>query len=151
MKITKASKNCVDLICKYESFQPKPYMCPANVPTIGYGTTRYPNGNKVSLSDKPITKAQALDYLAFDLSKFEKDVDALCTDLLNQNQFDALVSFTYNLGAGSLRSSTLLKKVNNNPNDKTIALEFDKWVYANGKKLQGLINRRKEESKLYFK
>jgi lysozyme len=78
-------------------------------------------------------------------------VDSFTTDLVNQNQFDALVSFAYNLGSGALKSSTLLKKVNINPNDTTIQAEFEKWVYAGNVKLQGLIRRRKSEAFLYYK
>lgn len=150
MKITKISKKGLDLITEFEGFYPKPYLCPANVPTIGFGTTRYPNGDKIKLTDSEITRAQALEYLAHDLIQFEKSVDALCVDTINQFQFDALVSFVYNLGATNLKNSTLLKKVNANPNDPTIALEFVKWNRANGKILNGLTRRRRVEAQLYF-
>lgn len=150
MKITKISKKGLDLITEFEGFYPKPYLCPANVPTIGFGTTRYPNGEKIKLTDPAITRAQALEYLAHDLIQFEKAVDALCIDTINQFQFDSLVSFAYNLGATNLKNSTLLKKVNANPNDPTIALEFVKWNRANGKILNGLTRRRRAEAQLYF-
>lgn len=150
MKITKISKKGLDLITEFEGFYPKPYLCPANVPTIGFGTTRYPNGEKIKLTDPEITRAQALEYLANDLIQFEKAVDALCIDTINQFQFDALVSFAYNLGATNLKNSTLLKKVNANHNDPTISLEFVKWNRANGKILNGLTRRRRAEAQLYF-
>jgi lysozyme len=150
MKITKISKKGLDLITEFEGFYPKPYLCPANVPTIGFGTTRYPNGEKIKLTDTEITRSQALEYLAHDLIQFEKAVDALCIDTINQFQFDALVSFAYNLGATNLKNSTLLKKVNANHNDPTISLEFVKWNRANGKILNGLTRRRRAEAQLYF-
>ena len=149
-KITSTSKNGIDLVKSFEGFSSKPYMCPASVCTIGYGTTRYPNGTKISMNDAPITEAKALEYLVFDMKSFERNVDAYCRDDINQNQFDALVSFCYNVGPNALKSSTLLKKVNINPNDPTIASEFAKWNKGGGKVLKGLISRRKEESQLYF-
>lgn len=115
-----------------------------------YGSTRYPNGQKVSLKDKPISEDTGEDYLRHDVYFFERAVDAIIRDDINQNQFDALVSFAYNLGAQALKSSTLAKKVNKNPSDKTIANEFAKWVNAGGKRLAGLVRRRKAESDLYF-
>ncbi len=150
MKITKTSKKGIDLIKKYEGFRSKPYLCPAKVPTIGYGATYYPNGQKVKLSDPAIDEKHASILLEAMLVPYEKAVDSFCRDDINQNQFDALVSFAYNLGTSALKNSTLLKKVNKNPNDKSIAFEFNKWVNAGGKKLEGLVKRRTEESKLYF-
>ena len=151
MKITKTSKNGIALIKKYEGFKSKPYLCPANVPTIGYGATYYPNGQKVKLTDPAIDEKHASLLLEAMLNPYEKAVDSYCRDDINQNQFDALVSFAYNLGNSALKSSTLLKKVNANPNDKTIRNEFLKWVNADGIKLNGLVKRRIEESNLYFK
>jgi len=149
MKITKVSSKGLALIKKYEGFRANPYLCPANVPTIGYGTTRYPNGKKVALTDSAITEAQATNYLINDIKHFEKSVDALCRDDITQNQFDALVSFAYNLGTTALKNSTLLKRVNNGQlND--VREQFMKWVYANGKPLEGLKKRRKEEADLFI-
>jgi len=149
-KITTTSKKGIDLIKSYEGFSSKPYLCPANVVTIGYGTTRYPNGVKITLKDAPITEAKALEYLMFDMMSFERNVDAYCRNDINQNQFDALVSFCYNVGPNSLKASTLLKKVNINPNDPSIANEFAKWNKGAGRVLKGLVRRRKEEAQLYF-
>ena len=151
MKITKTSQNGINLIKKYEGFQSKPYLCPAKVPTIGYGATFYPNGQRVKMTDPPINEGQATILLSDMLTTYEKAVDSYCRDDINQNQFDALVSFAYNLGASALKSSTLLRKVNLNPNDTTIKNEFLKWVNAGGKPLTGLIKRRTEEANLYFK
>ena len=150
MKITKTSKNGIDLIKKYEGFRSKPYLCPAKVPTIGYGATYYPNGQKVKLTDPAIDEKHASLLLEAMLNPYEKAVDSYCRDDINQNQFDALVSFAYNLGNSALKNSTLLKKVNVNPKDSTIKNEFNKWVYADGIKLNGLVKRRIEESNLYF-
>jgi len=149
-KITTTGKKGIDLIKSFEGFYAKPYMCPASVPTIGYGTTRYPNGNKVTLKDISITEQQGVEYLMHDLKTFEKYVDSYCRDDVNQNQFDALVSFCYNLGPNNLKSSTLLKKVNLNPSDPTILNEFLKWNKGGGKVLKGLTKRRQAESNLYF-
>lgn len=150
MKITTTSPRGIALIKKYEGFKSKPYLCPAKVPTIGYGATYYPNGTKVKLTDPAITEAYASNLLEVMLRPYERAVDSYCRDDINQNQFDALVSFAYNLGNSALKGSTLLKKVNKNPNDPAIAKEFAKWVNANGKKLSGLVKRRAEESALYF-
>jgi lysozyme len=121
------------------------------VPTIGYGSTRYADGTKVKLNDPEITKEGATTLFKQTLKQYELAVDAYCRDDINQNQFDVLVSFAYNLGNQALKSSTLLKKVNKNPNDPTIKTEFLKWVNVNGKPLKGLIKRRQAEVDLYFK
>jgi lysozyme len=149
-KITKISQKGIDLIKKYEGFSGKPYLCPAQIITIGYGATYYENGKKVTMQDNVITEERAVELLKHLLVSYEKAVDSFCRDDINQNQFDALVSFAYNLGAGSLKSSTLLKKVNTNPVDPTIKDEFMKWVNAGGKKLPGLVKRRADEATLYF-
>jgi lysozyme len=108
------------------------------------------NGKKVSLKDKPITIQQAEELLKHSLSTYEKAVDSFCRDDISQGQFDALVSFAYNLGTGALQKSTLIKKVNANPKDVTIADEFAKWNKAGGRVLVGLTRRRQAEAKLYF-
>jgi lysozyme len=151
MKITKTGKAGIDMIKAFEGFRGTPYKCSAGVPTIGYGATFYPGGKKVTMADATITEEQAVELLANMLVSFEKYVDSYCVDTITQNQFDALVSFAYNLGPANLKSSTLLKKVNANPNDESISLEFMKWVKAGGKTLKGLVKRREAESQLYFK
>lgn len=150
MRITTAGAEAVQLIKNAEGFYSKPYICPAGVATVGYGTTRYPNGNRVGINDKSIDESTALVYLSHDLKVFEQGVDALTRDDVNQNQFGALVSFAYNLGLTNLKNSTLLKKVNANPNDATIRAEFMRWNKANGKVMNGLTRRRAAESALYF-
>lgn len=150
-KITKTGTAGIELIKKFEGFMSKPYKCPAGIPTIGYGATFYPDGKKVTMSDKAITEAEGTALLASMLTKFEQYVDSYCIDTITQNQFDALVSFCYNLGPANLKASTLLKKVNLNPNDETIRTEFMKWTKAGGKTLKGLVTRRTAEADLYFK
>jgi lysozyme len=151
MKITKTGVAGIELIKTFEGFKSAPYKCPAGIPTIGYGATFYPNGKKVTMTDKALTETESVELLKHMLVSFEKYVDSYCRDDINQNQFDALVSFAYNLGPANLKSSTLLKKVNANPADESIKLEFMKWVKAGGKTLKGLVARREAESKLYFK
>lgn len=150
MKVTKASQKGLDLIKRFEGLELKPYKCPAGIPTIGYGNTYYPSGSKVKLTDPAITKEKAEELLKFLLGSYEKSVDSFCRDDISQNQFDALVSFAYNCGVNSLKSSTLLKKVNANPNDPTIKAEFLKWNKASGRVLAGLTKRRQAEADLYF-
>jgi lysozyme len=150
MKVTKASQKGLDLIKRFEGLELKPYKCPAGIPTIGYGNTYYPSGAKVKLTDPAITQIVAEALLKFLLGSYEKSVDSFCRDDINQNQFDALVSFAYNCGVNNLKSSTLLKKVNANPNDPTIKAEFLKWNKANGRVLAGLTKRRQAEADLYF-
>jgi len=138
------------LITKHEGLSLKPYLCPAKIPTIGYGNTYYPDGKRVTLLDKDITKQEAFDMFKEVANRFAKRVDTLVTSNLNQNQFNALVSFAYNVGTGNFSSSTLLKKVNRNPDDLTIKDEFLRWNKAGGKVLNGLTYRRNEEAILYF-
>ena len=151
MKITSINEDGINLIIKWEGLRLKPYLCSAGVPTIGYGSTRYADGRKVKLNDAPISKEMALLLFEKTITIYEDAVDVYTRDDINQNQFNALVSFAYNLGNQALKNSTLLKKVNYNPNDKNIALEFAKWVNAGGKRIEGLVNRRNDEIKMYFK
>lgn len=149
MKITKIGINGLRLIKQFEGLKLKAYKCPAGIWTIGYGSTYYKDGKKVKENDV-ITPGQADVLLLGLLESFEKGVDSFTRDDINQNQFDALVSFAYNCGLANLKSSTLLQKININPNDPTIANEFHKWTRGNGKILPGLVTRRKAESDLYF-
>lgn len=147
----KSSRNAIELIKIAEGFKSHPYLCPANVPTIGYGSTRYADNTPVKMSDKPITVVQAEALLLATLAKeYEPAVNRYVRVAINQNQFDALVSFVYNVGIQALRTSTLLRLVNEN---KFIAAssEFKKWIWANGKKMPGLIIRRERERLLFLK
>ena len=150
MKITKLSQKGLELIKSFEGLSLKPYVCAGGINTIGYGSTYYTNGKKVTLQDKPITKEQAEELIKHSLSTYEKAVDSFCRDDISQSQFDALVSFAYNLGTDALQKSTLIKKVNANPQDPTIKAEFLKWNKAGGRALAGLTKRRQAEADLYF-
>ena len=141
MKITNEG---INLIKKFEGLRLEAYLCPAGVWTIGYGHTKGVKKGQV------ITQLEADNLLKEDLSSFEKGVTSLIKSNINQNQFDSLVSFAFNLGLANLKSSTLLKKVNSNSNDRTIVNEFIKWIYAGGKPLEGLKRRRQAEAYLYF-
>jgi len=138
------------LICEFEGLRLKPYLCSAKISTIGYGNTYYPNGKRVTLLDEPITKEYAFEIFKVIADKFARRVLSMVKKPLTQNQFNALVSFAYNVGTGAFSTSTLLKKVNANPNDLTIRNEFARWTRANGKIVTGLVNRRKKESDVYF-
>ena len=140
----------LELIKSFEGLRLTAYLCSANVPTIGYGSTYYANDQKVKMGDK-ITKEQADALLRKTVRDFEQNVSALLNGAtVNQNQFDALVSFAFNLGTGALAKSTLLTKVKANPADPAISREFGKWVNAGGKKVNGLVKRRRLEAELYF-
>jgi lysozyme len=120
------------------------------VPTIGYGATYYQDGTKVKLG-QTITREQANQMLKDHLKEFEGSVLGLLNKTkVNQNQFDALVSFCFNLGAGNLAKSQLLRFIKANPNDPKIAAEFLKWNRAGGEVVTGLVRRRKKEAQLYF-
>lgn len=146
----KLDENGYRLICEFEGLRLKPYLCSARIPTIGFGNTYYPNGKKVTLLDEPITKEYAFEIFKDIADKFAKRVDAMVKKPLTQNQFNSLVSFAYNVGTGNFSTSTLLKKVNANPNDLSIRAEFMKWNKANKVVVNGLTTRRKKESDLYF-
>ena len=137
----------IDLICSFEGLELKAYDDGVGVWTIGYGTTVI-NGVKVKKGDT-CTVEQAKKYMASDLKKFEAAVNKVQVPL-NQNQFDALVSLTYNIGTGAFADSTLLKKLNAG-DYKGAAAQFDVWVKAGGKRMQGLVNRRAVERKLFEK
>lgn len=140
----KTSQKGIDLIKRFEGFSPTAYLCPAGVWTIGYGHTA-----GVRAGDS-VDEDTAEDFLREDLADAEGAVGKYVKVPLKQWQFDALVSFTFNLGAGNLYSSTLLKKVNRNPDDPAIRQEFGKWVHAGGRVLPGLVERRKAEADMYF-
>lgn len=139
-------KNCIDLIKKFEGLKLESYKCPAGLWTIGYGNTQWENGTRV-LENQVIDIQRAEKLLMFWVNKYAEKIDLK----VNQNQFDALVSFAYNVGITNFNNSTLKKKVIANPNDATIRDEFMKWVSSRGKQLPGLVKRREAEANLYFK
>lgn len=138
----KTSQKGIDLITKFEGFRARAYKCPAGVWTIGYGHTK---GVKAGQS---VTLEGAQDLLRQDLKNFEDWVTKLVKVELTQGQFDALVSFCFNLGPGALDSSTLLKLVN----QQKFALaadQFKRWNKAGGVELSGLTKRRAAERELF--
>jgi|GEM_PF-2082102 len=146
----KVSKKVLDEIQQFEGFSDKAYLCPAGKATIGFGFTYYPNGKKVTLEDNPINKARATEILKEILKKYEDGVSKYLKVKVTQAQFDALISFAYNVGLANLKSSTLLKKVNRNPQDPSIADEFKRWNKVHGKPVKGLTLRRIKEAARYF-
>ena len=139
----KTSHKGIALIKEFEGLRLKAYKCPGGVWTIGYGHTVGVKSGMV------ITERQAEEYLKADLIAFEKYLNGLGL-AINQNQFDALISFIYNVGTGNFSKSTLLRKVRANPQDNSIMDEFLRWVYSKGRVLPGLQRRRLAEMKLYF-
>ncbi len=139
----KASKAAYTLIQQFEGLRLRAYKCPGGVWTIGYGHT---SGVQSGMT---ISTAEADELLAEEIELCEKQINSLNISL-NQNQFDALVSFLFNVGFGNFSKSTLLLKVKVNPDDNSIMDEFLKWVYSRGKVLPGLQKRRLAEIKLYY-
>ena len=139
----------VDLICGFEGKRLVAYDDGVGVWTIGFGTTIYPNGIKVKKGDT-CTEAQAKEYMAHDLKKFELAVSNVVTVPLSQNQFDALVSLAYNIGTNAFKNSTLVKKLNAG-DYQGAADQFTVWNKGGGKVLQGLVNRRAKERELFLK
>jgi len=134
----------LNLIKRFEGFSQTVYFCPAGYPTIGYGHV-VKNDEDFSAS---IDEAQAEDLLRQDVHVAEKAVLRLINVPLTDGQFDALVSFTYNLGSGALQRSTLRRKVNRKEHSE-VPEQFMRWVWAGGRKLKGLVKRRLYEKKLY--
>lgn len=139
----RTSQRGLNLIKSFEGLRLQAYQDAVGVWTIGYGTTR---GVTSGMS---ISKEQAERMLLNDVQRFEPDVQRLITAPLNQNQWDALMSFTYNLGAGNLESSTLRRLLN--AGDYAGAAEqFPRWNKAGGKVLTGLARRRSAERELFL-
>ena len=139
------SQKAIDIIKKWEGCKLTAYQCSAGRWTIGFGSTMYQDGTKVKQGDK-ISKEKAEKLLMWEVSR----KSAIIKANMSQNQFDALCSFSYNVGIGALLDSILYKKVRLNPNDKTIKDEFLRWNRVKGKVIDGLTNRRIDEAKLYF-
>lgn len=129
-----------------EGLRLKPYLDTQGVPTIAMGNTYYLDGKKVTMQDKPLTIREAYKLGRVVSDNFAKQVNQLLTKEVTQNQFNALVSLAYNIGINAFRKSTVLKRVNVNPNDPTIKNAFMMWT-----KNRELIGRRKSEVEQYFK
>lgn len=144
MKLDKAG---IDFIIEVEGLRLKPYKDTKGIWTIGIGNTFYEDGTPVKGTDKPITKERVFELFTLVSSKFEDNVTKVVKQSITQNQFNALFSFSYNVGMSAFNGSTLLKKINLNPNDELgITNQFLQW-----KKPIEVLGRRKKEIKLYFK
>jgi len=135
----------LELIKSFEDFRSKIYICPAGIETIGYGHV-LKNGEYFDT----ISESTALTFLKYDIAKAEKAVIRNIKIPIAQNQFDALVSFTFNVGGGALQRSILRQKINYGSSLEEIGREFLCWVYSKGRKLPGLVRRRMIESKIYL-
>lgn len=170
MKITSFSPQVLSLIELSEGFRAKPYICPAGKPTIGFGSTFYENGTKVTMKDKSITRLRAIDLALWHLKPIALQVDSYTPDNITQGMFDAIGDFIYNVGIGNFKTSTLCKKINANPFDPTIGTSFMAWIFGgdgthNGidddgdglideagekQRLKGLVTRNEARVKMYF-
>lgn len=138
----------IPLAKQFEGFRSKPYRCPAGVWTIGFGTTIYPNGRKVQPTDAPVDVETAESYLIFELEKSLAAVIRYCPGIIDSdNRLAAITDFTYNLGAGALQTSTLRRRLNQRDWESS-KKEIQRWVYAGGRVLPGLVARRACEAKL---
>jgi len=134
----------IDLIKRWEGLRLEAYICPAGVPTVGYGST----GDHVYLG-MTITEQEAERLLRLDLTRFEDSVSKSVKVLLNDNEYAALCSFSFNVGCGAFESSTLLRRLNaGEPKPRVFSEELPRWSKANGQTLQGLLNRRNAEIEL---
>lgn len=145
MIIRKVTQNCIDLIERFEGFRDRIYICPAGYPTIGIGHVILANE-----TFDQITQEEAESILHGDLIKSEKSVLRLIAVPLEDCQYDALVSFVFNIGGGALQRSTLRAKINRQEYQEA-ADEFPKWCYARGRKLKGLFLRRMAERALFLR
>lgn len=141
--VTEAGLN---LIKRFEGFSPTIYICPAGYPTIGYGHVLLAHEREQFKAG--LTLAEATELLRKDVGIAELAVLRLISVPLTDGQFDALVSFTFNLGAGALQRSTLRRRVNRGEHE-SIPAELMKWVWAAGRKLPGLVRRRQAEGAFY--
>lgn len=156
----KVSKDAIEGIKKDEGVRLRPYRCPALLWTVGVGHVIDPNHIRVKLNerkglaipdgwDRTLTMDEVNDILAKDLATFERGVLRLCAEGLTQGRFDALVSFSFNVGLGNLQRSTIRMKHNRGDFDGA-AESFMAWTKAGGKELPGLVKRRKHERALYL-
>ena len=134
----------LNLIKSFEGFSPRVYHCPAGYPIIGYGHVVRPDE-----AFDEISEIEAEYLLRRDVVHAERSVARLVSVSLNQGQFDALVSFTFNLGAGAFQRSTLRRKINRHQHHD-VPYQLKRWIWAGGRKLQGLIRRREAEAYVYM-
>ncbi len=155
----KVPKQCIEMIKHHEGVRTRPYRCPALLWTVGVGHVIDPNHIKVKFEDRKnialpddwnrvLSMAEVDRILAEDLANFERGVLRLCPTGLTQGRFDALVSFSFNVGLGNLQRSTIRMKHNRGDFEEA-AEAFMQWTKAGGKELPGLVKRRKDEKALY--
>lgn len=145
MNIDLAVSLACELIARWEGFRSHPYLCPAGVPTIGYGFTHYADGTSVTLFDPPMTREAAAELLAHLVrAKYLPDTLKLCPGIDTEGRAAAITSFCYNLGKGNLASSTLRRKINAGEWDQVPA-QLRRWTKAGGRELRGLMLRREAE------
>lgn len=138
----------LEIVKKFEGLRLKPYLCPAGIPTVGYGATTYLDGSKVQIKDKAITEKMATELLKHHLKTAEDAVNSLVKVSLNEDQFSALVSLVYNIGVKAFSTSTILKLINQN-SIELAAAQFGRWNKVNGEVSKGLVARRDAERALF--
>lgn len=136
----KVSDNLLHALKRFEGFRAKAYRCPAGVWTCGYGHTRGVTARTVC------NEAKAMEWLRKDLEPIESFLSAIPEVCKTQGRFDACADFCFNLGTGAFKGSTLFKRIQKKDAVMLIQAEFRKWVYAGGKRLQGLVERREWEA-----
>ena len=139
----------IEIVKRFEGISTKPYLCPANVWTVGYGATRSSTGGPIDPGMEPISETEAEALLLRDLESSEGWVSRLIKTALTENQYSALTSFAFNVGAGALQRSTLRMKLNRGEVENA-ADEFPKWRMAGGRILAGLVRRRAAERALFL-
>lgn len=144
----KAAKLTLDLVRRFEGFRAAPYQCSAKVWTIGYGSTRDPAGRRITQATPSIGRDVAQDWATADLQRRARITRRLVRVRLTDGQMAALTDFTYNLGSGALKASTLRQKLNRGDYEGA-SREFRKWVFAGGRRLRGLVRRRAAEKTLF--
>lgn len=144
-EIKDMSQNGIDFLINNEGLRLKPYIDTQGVATIGIGSTFYEDGAKVKMSDPAITKLRAIELFKYTLKMYELGVYSVTRDDINQNEFDALVSFVYNIGVQGFKTSTVLKYINARKDRASIEKAFMMWT-----KNKELIPRRTREVKLFF-
>ena len=148
MDVMDAVALAADLARRFEGLRLSPYLCPAGVATIAYGATFYEDGTRVQLTDPPVTRELANALLLWMLrTQYLPAVVRLCPGANTPGRLAALIDFTYNLGAGSLKASTLRRRVNAGDWD-AVPAELAKWVRGGGRVLKGLVKRRQAEAEL---
>jgi lysozyme len=156
----KVSEKALKMIRHHEGVRQRPYRCPAKLWTIGVGHVLYPRQGALKIDERDVYPLEERDNRTFsmeevdeilrdDLNRFERGVERFCPVKLTQGQFDALVSFAFNVGLGTLQRSTLRQKVIRNDMEGA-AEEFLKYTLAGGKVLKGLVTRRNDERALFL-